>query len=252
MLVVKPQDGHFLWNGWLRSEGERKDSLMNMSEPIRVMIVDDHPLVRSGVKTLLGTEPGIKVIGEATNGQEGIEAAARLKPDVVLMDLVMPEMDGVEATRRILSERPETHVLVLTSFGSDDKLFPAIKAGALGFLMKDATPQALIAAIRQVAQGQSSLNPTIARRLLRELSREALGEGDPLDPLTDREMDVLREIAHGLSNDGIAEKLFISTATVRTHVSSILSKLDVTSRTQAALWALRRGIAKLEDDQTQS
>jgi NarL family two-component system response regulator LiaR len=216
---------------------------------IRVLVVDDHPVLRKGIYALLSTEPGIEVIGEAADGSEAIAAVDHLEPDVVLMDLVMPGVDGVEATRQIIRKRPQAHILVLTSFGSDDKLFPAIKAGALGFLMKDASPEELITAIRNVARGQSSLHPTVARRLLQELTSNTADTKEPIESLTEREIDVLREIAHGLSNDDIAEKLFISAATVRTHVSNILSKLDVTSRTQAALWALRNGIVKLEENQ---
>jgi NarL family two-component system response regulator LiaR len=215
-------------------------------EPIRILVVDDHPVVRQGLRVLLATEKDLEVVGEAADGREAIGEVARTSPDVVLMDLVMPEMDGVEATRRIVAGHPRTNVLVLTSFGGDDKLFPAVEAGALGFLMKDASPEDLIRAIRQAARGQSSLNPTIARRLLRELSQEG-GEVPPSQALTRRETEVLREIARGLSNEEIAEKLYISPATVRTHVSSILSKLNLTRRTQAALYALKHGIAKLEE-----
>jgi NarL family two-component system response regulator LiaR len=164
---------------------------------------------------------------------------------VIVMDLVMPGVDGVEATRRILERDPAKRVLVLTSFGSDEKLFPAVRAGALGFMLKDAAPDDLVRAIRQVAAGRSSLNPTIARRLLREMSHDEAARGRSED-LTPREVEVLREIAHGLSNGQIGQKLFISEATVRTHVSSILSKLGLESRTQAALYALKRDIASLE------
>jgi len=212
---------------------------------VRLLIVDDHPVVRSGLRAFLDTEVGMEVVGEASNGREAVELASELCPDVVLMDLVMPEMNGVEATRRIMSECPESTVLVLTSFGSDDKLFPAIKAGALGYLLKDASPSDLARAIREAAAGRSSLDPAVARRLLRELAREHVGED--VEPLTPREIEVLGLLARGMANVTIARELFISEPTVRTHVSNILAKLGLANRTQAALHALRVGIASLDD-----
>jgi NarL family two-component system response regulator LiaR len=214
--------------------------------PIRILVVDDHTVVRKGLCAVLGMEPDIEVVGEAANGREAVDLAGRLKPDVVLMDLAMPEMDGVEATRRIVGGSPHAHVLVLTSFGSDAKLFPAIKAGALGYLLKDTSPEEVARAIRQVAQGQPSLNPAIARRLLQEVSAES-DYAAPLEPLTPREVEVLRLVARGLTNDQIGGQLFVSEATVRTHVSSILGKLNLQNRTQAALYALRQGYASLDD-----
>ena len=218
-----------------------------MSEKmIRVLIVDDHAVVRRGLKALIGTEPDMEIVGEAEDGREAIDLSARLKPDVVLMDLVMPEVSGVEATRQIVANHRPTRVLVLTSFGSDDKLFPAIKAGAQGYLLKDASPEELIRAIRGVLREQSTLTPSVARRLLRELSQDpdALTR---LDTLTTRETEVLRLIARGMSNETLADHLCISEATARTHVSSILGKLNVTSRTQAALYALKHGLVSLDD-----
>jgi len=212
------------------------------SNPIRVLIVDDHPVVRHGLKVLLGTDPGLEVIGEASGGKEAVEMTMLLLPDVILMDLVMPDMDGAEATRRILAGHPKARILVLTSFGSDRALFPALDAGALGFLLKDSTAEQLIRAIRQVARGQSSLSPAIARRLVREL-----GGDPPREALTQRETDVLRVIARGLSNEEIAGELCISPATVRTHVSNILSKLNLARRPQAVLYALKHGIVDLND-----
>jgi NarL family two-component system response regulator LiaR len=215
-------------------------------ETIKVLIVDDHEIVRSGIRSLLATEQGIEVVGEAANGRAAVEEAERLTPDVILMDLVMPEMDGVTAIREIRSRRRDSHILVLTSFGSDSKLFPAVKAGALGYLLKDTSPRDLVQAIRQAANGESSLNPAVARRLLREFSQES-DLTPPTEPLTDRETEVLRLVARGFSNEKIAKTLFISDATVRTHVSNILSKLNLTNRTQAALYALREGLASLDD-----
>ena len=218
-----------------------------MSEDtIRVLIVDDHSVVRRGLNALLATEPGIEVAGEAADGRQAVERAVQLRPDVVIMDLVLPEIDGVEAIRRIRTRLPESRILVLTSFGSDEMLFPALKAGALGYLLKDATPEELVRAIRATAKGLSSLNQTVARRLLAELSSD--GAKRPRgEILTRRETEVLCSLARGLSNDGIAESLKISEATVRTHVSNILFKLGLDNRTQAALFALREGLATLDD-----
>ena len=217
-----------------------------MKDPIRVFIVDDHPIVRRGIKELLETEPGIEVLGEATNGQEAISGIAAAQPDLILMDLVMPEMDGIEATRQIKARWPEVRVLVLTSFASDEKVFPAIKAGALGYLIKDTGPNELVRAIRQVHAGQVILHPLIAQKLLTEVSTPSEAPPTP-EPITEREMDVLKLIARGLSNQEIAETLVISVATVYTHVSNILGKLHLASRTQAALYALRAGLVSLDE-----
>lgn len=217
-----------------------------MTSPIRVLIADDHAIVRKGIRALLATEADIEVVGEAADGKEAVEKAERLHPDVILMDLVMPGMDGIEATRRITTRQPETRILVLTSFAEDEKVFPALKAGALGYLLKDAGPEELVRAIRQVYCGESSLHPAIARKVLQELSRPPERPPTP-EPLTERELEVLRLIAKGKSNREIAEELVISEATVRTHVSNILGKLQLASRTQAALYALREGIAELSE-----
>ena len=213
---------------------------------IRILIADDHAIVRKGIRALLMTEPGMQVIGEAGDGQEAVSLAQKLKPDLILMDLVMPRMDGIEATRRITEQAQAPQILVLTSFAADDKVFPAIKAGALGYLLKDSGPEELVQAIRQVSRGEPSLEPSIARKVLQELSHPSKAELTP-EPLTERELDVLRLIAQGCSNRSIADKLVISEVTVRTHVSNILSKLHLASRTQAALFALREGLASLED-----
>ena len=217
-----------------------------MKGPIRILITDDHAIVRKGLTMLLATERDMKVVGEALDGQEAVEKAGSLKPDVVLMDLVMPRMDGIEATRKITEAHPEVKVLVLTSFAADDKVFPAVKAGALGYLLKDSSPEELVEAIRRVHRGEPSLEPDIARKVLQELSHPG-NEKPTTDPLTERELEVLRLISQGLSNKEIASKLFISEWTVRTHVSNVLSKLHLASRTQAALYALRSGLASIDD-----
>jgi len=218
-----------------------------MNEVIRVYVTDDHHIVRRGIKQLLETEPGIEVVGEATNGREAVADMDKLKPDIVLMDLVMPVMDGIEAIRQIKAGHPSIQILVLTSFATDDKIFPAIKAGALGYLIKDTGPDELVHAIRQVYQGQLTLHPTIAQKLLKELTLTSEQQPSP-DPLTEREVEVLKLIARGLSNQEIAETLVVSIATVYTHVSKILDKLHLASRTQAALYALREGLASLYDE----
>jgi NarL family two-component system response regulator LiaR len=196
---------------------------------------------------MLAVVPDIDVIGEATNGEIAVAETERLQPDVVLMDLMMPVMDGIEATRRIKNQQPQARILVLTTFAGEDKIFPAIKAGALGYHLKDSSPEELIDAIRQVYRGESSLHPTIARKVLQELSHPSKEPPTP-DPLTQRELEVLQLVAQGIENRQIAEKLVISETTVRTHVSNILSKLHLASRTQAALYALREGLASLDDE----
>jgi two-component system, NarL family, response regulator LiaR len=213
---------------------------------IRVLIVDDHAIVRRGIRALLEAEEGFEVVGEAQDGQEALERIRTLDPDVVLLDLLMPRMDGIEVTRRLKAEDGRVRILVLTSFAADDKVFPAIRAGASGYLLKDTGPEALVQAIRQVCRGESSLSPTIARKVLQELSRPS-DRPPTQDPLTEREVEVLQVVAKGKSNQEIAEVLQISEATVRTHVSNILTKLHLASRTQAALYALREGLASLED-----
>ncbi len=223
----------------------------NMNDEIRVIVVDDHAIVRKGISALLATEPGIQVVGEASNGAEALDQASSLLPDVMLMDLVMPQMDGIEAIRQIKTRQPDIRILVLTSFAADDKVLPAIKAGALGYLLKDSSPEDLVSAIRQVYRGESWLHPTIARKVLQELTRpvEHKPAPDSSQSLTEREAEVLRLIAQGLSNREIADRLVLSEATVRTHVSNILNKLHLASRTQAALYALREGLASLKEDE---
>ena len=215
---------------------------------IRVAVVEDQAIVRRGVRALLATEPDFEVVGEAGDGEAAVRLVQRLRPDVVVMDLVMPGVDGLEATRRIAEQQLGTRILVLTSFATDENVFPAIKAGALGYLLKDSEPEDLVRAIRQVHRGEVSLHPQIARMMLSELKRPAeRSQARTVDPLSARELDVLRRVAQGLSNLEIAGTLVVGETTVRTHVSSILAKLQLASRTQAALYAIRDGYAALDD-----
>lgn len=218
-----------------------------MSQPIRVLVVDDHLVVRKGIRALLATEPDIAVVGEAADGDEAVAEAERLRPGVILMDLQMPQMSGITAIAQIMARQPTARILVLSSFDGDDKVLPAIRAGALGYALKTAGLAELVQAIRQVYRGESALHPRIARRVLAELTHPT--NHPPLaEPLTEREVTVLRLVAQGESNHEIAAALGISEGTVRVHVSSILSKLHLASRTQAALYALRTGLASLGDD----
>jgi len=217
---------------------------MTEMEVIRVLIADDHTIVREGIRWLLSTEPAIELVGEAKDGVEAISVARALHPDVILMDLVMPHKDGIAAIGEIKRDYPEICILVLTSFAEDDKVFPAIRAGASGYLLKDTSPEDLLSAIRAVYHGTPIMHPLIARKIMQELQHpEALPP--TADPLTGREVDVLKLLAQGLTNDDIATRLFIGERTVRTHVSNILRKLHIANRTQAALYALRTGLAEL-------
>ncbi len=209
---------------------------------IRVLIADDHSVVRQGLRMFLDLEGDIELIGEASNGLEAVELARRLKPDVVLMDLLMPEMDGVAATEAIRQELPDTEVVALTSVLEDQAIFDAVRVGAISYLLKDTESDKLCEAIRAAAGGEVRLSPEVAARLMREVSAPESPE-----TLTERETEVLRVLARGLSNLEIAEKLCITEATVKTHVSSILAKLDLPSRTRAALYALKIGLIALDD-----
>jgi two-component system, NarL family, response regulator LiaR len=217
-----------------------------MQKSIRILIADDHAIVREGLRALIATEPGLELVAEASDGVEAVEKVRTLKPDIILLDMMMPRKDGLDAIHDIIAENPDARILVLTSFAEDEKVFPAIKAGALGYLLKDSSPQDLLQAIRTVHRGEASLHPAIARKLMRELNQPP-SLPPTTDPLTEREVEVLKQVAQGLSNDEIAEKLVVSERTVRTHVSHILDKLHLANRTQLALYAVREGIARLED-----
>jgi NarL family two-component system response regulator LiaR len=216
---------------------------------IRVLIVDDHQVVRQGLRTFLELEPQIEVVGEAADGSAAVELVRHLAPDIVLMDLVMPGCDGVSATRQIAQLGMRTRVIVLTSFAEDDKVFPAIQAGAASYLLKDVTPEDLLAAIRAVHRGEPRLHPDVARKLMAQISRAATPSAPPTpETLTARELDVIRLVAEGCSNHEIAQALVISEKTVKTHVSHILGKLNLVDRTQLAIHALRSGL--VEDTQS--
>ena len=215
---------------------------------MRVLLVDDHAVVRKGLRALLEHESEVEVVGEAEDGEKALHAADRLRPDVILMDLEMPGLDGIEATRQITALHPEIKVVVLTSHASEEDVFPALKAGAIGYLLKHSAPEEVLQAIRQAHLGETVLHPAIARMVLQELHRPAHSDtAVTTDPLSDRELDVLRLIARGMSNQEIAGTLVVGEATVRSHVSSILRKLQLASRTQAALYALREGLATLDE-----
>ncbi|HET9496367.1 MAG TPA: response regulator transcription factor [Chloroflexia bacterium] len=212
------------------------------SEKISVVIVDDHAIVRQGLRTYLETHSDIEVMAEASNGSEAVEVAREKLPDIVLMDLVMPVMDGVEATRAVTAASPSTRVIVLTSFSEDEKVFASIKAGAQGYLMKDVLPSELVRAIRTVHRGEAQLDPEIARKLMQEFTNPQ--PTTPKHDLTDRELEVLRLIAQGKSNKDISDELVLSEKTVKTHVSNILQKLHLSDRTQAAVYALRQKLVE--------
>ncbi len=211
---------------------------------IKVLLVDDQAMVRAGLSMILEAEPDISVIAEAEDGAAGVRAAMRERPDVVLMDVRMPEMDGIEATRQITGELKDSRVIVLTTFDLDDYVYGALRAGASGFLLKDAPPDDLIAAIRVVAAGDALIAPSITKRLIAEFAGrpEESTRSKDLDTLTDREMEVFEEMARGLSNSEIAEKLFVSETTVKTHVSHIFTKLDLRDRVQAVVVAYESGL----------
>ncbi|MFC6331820.1 response regulator [Paenibacillus septentrionalis] len=216
-----------------------------MERPISVLLVDDHEMVRIGLAAVLDTEDGIEVVGEASNGSDGIRFAESYKPDVVLMDLVMEPMDGVETTRRILEVHPECKVIVLTSFIDDSKLYPVIEAGAFSYLLKTSRATEIANAIRAAVRGQSVIEAQVAAKMMNRLRQPKVEPASVLhDQLTDREMDVLKGVARGLSNQEIADELFIGVKTVKFHITNIFNKLEVDDRTQAAIYAHKHGIAE--------
>lgn len=212
---------------------------------IRILIADDHPIVREGMAAILSAQPDMEIVGEAADGAQAVTLAMQTRPDVILLDLKMPLKDGVTVIREVMQANLPTRILVLTSYGDDERVFPAIKSGALGYLLKDTPRERLLQAIRDVAQGQAILHPTIAIKVMRELNQPSDLPPTPA-PLTEREMDTLRLVARGLSNQEIAIELSIHEYTVAKYVGSILDKLHVANRTQAALYALREGLAKLD------
>ena len=216
------------------------------SEQIRVLIVDDHTMVRKGMKVLLNEYEDIQVVGEASNGLKAIELVEQLKPDVVLIDLAMPVMDGIEAIKRITAAHPEEKIIVLTSFPGDEKLFEAIRAGAMGYLIKDAQPEELVQSIRNVCSGEPSLNPAIAWRLLRGMTG-AESSKRPTEELSEREIEVLRLLTKGKTDQQIAQQLVLTDVTIRTHISRILAKLGLKNRVQAALYGIRSGLVSLDE-----
>lgn len=221
---------------------------MSMPEPITVLIVDDHSIVRQGVRYFLDTQPDVSVVGEAESGEEAIRLAVEHAPDVILMDLVMPGMDGVEATRRVKQASPRTHVIVLTSYHQDEHIFPAIRAGALSYVLKDVRSVELVEIIRKAARGEAVVHPRVATRLVQEINSAQNENPGPLTDLSEREIEVLQLIAQGLSNAEIAERLIIGERTVKSHVSNILGKLHLADRTQAAVYAWREGIVRRDNE----
>ena len=218
------------------------------TDPITVMIVDDHEMVRRGACSYLEAQPDISVVAQAGSGEEAVRLAQEHIPDVVLMDLVMPGMDGVEATRKVKNASPRTQIIILTSFHQDEYIFPALQAGAISYLLKDVKAAELLEAIRRAAQGEATLHPKIAARVIRTFRDLENEEASPFTALTEREMEVLKLIAKGYSNEKIAEQLVISLGTVKGHVSNILSKLHLVDRTQAAVYAWQKGVVRRGDD----
>jgi NarL family two-component system response regulator LiaR len=216
-----------------------------LSQKIRLLIVDDHKMVREGLRAFLAPTPGFEVVGEASNGVEAIEQTLRLKPDLVLLDLMMPGKDGIQATLEIKQQLPDTKILIITSFVEESKVIAAIKAGASGYLLKDSSPLEIETAIQNIYQGESAFPSRIASILVKELNRPEKAP-EKVSPLTEREIEILKLIAHGMSNQEIADQLFLSVWTIRTYVTAILDKLQVDNRTQATLYAIREGLVKLD------
>ncbi|MDT3427951.1 NarL family two-component system response regulator LiaR [Paenibacillus forsythiae] len=217
---------------------------MENGEPIKVLLVDDHEMVRIGLAAVLGTEEGIEVVGEAGSGEEGVRLAQEYKPDVVLMDLVMEGMDGIETTRQVMRLYPECKVIVLTSYLDDEKMYPVIEAGAFSYLLKTSRASEVADAIRAAARGQSVLVSEVASKMMNRFRSDARIEAPAHSELTDREMEVLKLLAQGKSNQDIADQLIIGIKTVKFHVTNILAKLGVEDRTQAAIYAYKNGLAE--------
>ncbi len=217
-----------------------------MQEPITIVLVDDHRVVRQGVRAFLATQGDLLVVAEAESGAEGVQRAAEQVPDVVLMDLVMPGMDGVEATRHVKQASPRTQVIVLTSYHDDEHIFPVLRAGALSYLLKDVSVDVLADAIRKAARGEAVLHPRVAARVIKDLQGRRHDQLNPFTELTERELEVLQLIASGMSNTEIAAQLILSEKMVKGHVSNILGKLQIADQTQAAVFAWREGIVRRE------
>ena len=220
---------------------------MDTGKPIRIVIADDHALVREGTRQILEDHPGLVVAGEAQDGEEAVAIVSRLQPDVVLMDIAMPKMNGIEATRLIKKESPATSVLILTAYDDDQYIFALLDAGAAGYLLKNVRGEELAQAVRAVAEGESVLHPAIAAKVFKRYTRSDQAVDEEIEPLTDRESEVLAMAARGLSNKMIARELSLSDRTVQVHLSNIFGKLSVASRTEAVITALKRGLLRLEE-----
>jgi NarL family two-component system response regulator LiaR len=215
-----------------------------MTESISVLLVDDHAMVRQGVRAFLETQPDISVVGEAGSGEEAVKLAGQLISDVILMDLIMPDVDGVETTRKVKQVSPRSQIIVLTSYHEDEHIFPALKAGALSYILKDVSAEELASAVRKAAEGEAILHPRVAARVIKELQGRREDAINPFTELSGRELEVLKLVADGMSNAEIAAKLVLSEKTVKGHVSNILSKLQLADRTQAAVYAWREGVVR--------
>ncbi len=221
-----------------------------MSEPIRILLADDHNLLRQGIAQMLSLQPDMTVVAQAQNGVEALELVAEHKPDVVLMDINMPEMDGVAATKEITTRFPETQVLILTMYRRDDYVFDAIKAGANGYLLKEVGLDELLASVRAVARGEAVISPAIAGRVLLELRTPSQKDAPKPEPIPERDAEILQLLAQGMSNQDIADRLFLSEKTIRNRLSLIFKRLHLKNRTEAALYAIKRGFAPPDEDST--
>ncbi len=222
---------------------------------IRVLLADDQDIIRTGLTIILNHQPDIEVVGQAADGVEAVELAKKLQPDVILMDIKMPRLNGIQATRQIMATLPKTQIIILTTYDTDDWVFDGIRAGAVGYLLKDASGDNLAEAVRGALRGESQMDPTVARKVLREFQHVSTSnhtavakppEEEPLEKLTDREEEILKLLAAGLSNKEIAQQLSLSEGTVKNHISAILAKLHANDRTQAVLTALKRGLVDLK------